>query len=126
MIEGDCGMLQRQVELCRRWAAADQGEITRVYFYGSQVWGQPRPSSDLDILIVAQPDAVMLDGKLWELLLASLLSLPAHHNTALPILVDRIKSQGLLIYSRHGNQLDWQFDDEIREVDPHDGEAYDV
>jgi predicted nucleotidyltransferase len=74
-------MLDHQSELCRRWAQ-DKREVTRVYFYGSRVWGIPRTNSDLDVFIVAQPGAGIWDSKAWSNELEMLLSVAVHINDA--------------------------------------------
>ena len=112
-------MLNREITICRDWAA-EQREITRVYFYGSRIWGTPRPDSDLDILIVAHPGAVIGSNKNWTDELTRLLGLSAHlndHFTADPELVTRIKAAGVLVFSRYEDKRDFQFEDEIEEID---------
>jgi predicted nucleotidyltransferase len=112
-------MLDREVTLCREWAAK-QREITGVFFYGSRVWGTPRPDSDLDVLVVAQPGAVIANNNQWTNELTGLLGVKVHLNgafTADPELVDRIRSEGILVYSRHGDDRDFQFE-ELGDFDP--------
>jgi predicted nucleotidyltransferase len=104
---------------CQAWAAR-QRELTRVYFYGSRVWGTPRPDSDLDVLIVAHPDAVICSEEEWSAELSSLLEVPVHlndHFTVDPELLLRIKAEGLLVYSRHDSEADFEFEDEFEEFD---------
>jgi predicted nucleotidyltransferase len=116
-------MLDHQSELCRRWAQ-DKVEVTRVYFYGSRVWGSPRIGSDLDVLIVAQPGAVIGSDQEWTNELTLLLAVAVHindHFTADPKLIDRIKDSGLLVFSRHGCDIDFKFEDELEEFDPDPG-----
>lgn len=113
-------MLERKSEVCRSWAQ-NKHEVTRVYFYGSRVWGAPRRDSDLDVLIVAQPGAVICSATEWTNELTALLRAVVHLNdyfTAQPDLVDKIKANGLLVFSRHGGDIDFEFDDELPEFDP--------
>jgi predicted nucleotidyltransferase len=113
-------MLDYQSELCRSWVQ-DKAEVTRVYFYGSRVWGSPRTKSDLDVFIVAQPGAVIGSAQEWTNELTSLLAVTVHindHFTADPKLIDKIKESGLLVVSRHGCDVDFKFEDELSEFDP--------
>jgi len=112
-------MLDHQRELCRQWAE-NKREVTRVYFYGSRVWGAPQIDSDLDILLVAQPGAVICSREEWNNELTSLLGIVDinDHFTAKGELIDRIKASGLLVFSRHGSDVDFEFEDELPEFDP--------
>jgi predicted nucleotidyltransferase len=108
-------MLGREADICRKWAVAHK-EITRVYFYGSRVWGNPRLDSDLDILVVAQPGSVMISNQEWTTELTPLFGLIVHLNdyfTADSEVVARIKSDGLLVFSRYETDTDFQFEDEL-------------
>lgn len=111
-------MLDRETAVCRKWAACHR-EITRVYFFGSRVWGKPRPDSDLDIFVVAHPGAIGSNAE-WTGELTRLLGVTVHlndHFLAEPDLVSRIRSDGILVYSRHGDELDFQVEDELDEID---------
>lgn len=112
--------LYRERTLCCTWAA-QQREITRVYFYGSRVWGTPEPDSDLDILIVAHPGAIIGSNDEWTAALTELLGLTVHlndHFTADPGLLVRISAKGLMVFSRHNSESDFEFEDEPLEFDP--------
>ena len=113
-------MLDSQSELCRQWAA-EKREITRVYFFGSRIWGLPRIDSDLDIFVVAHPGAVIGSAGEWTRELTSLLGITAHlndHFTADIHLFEKIKKDGLLVFSRHNSNIDFEFEDEFPEFDP--------
>lgn len=112
-------MLDHEVRLCRCWAQ-DKREVTRVYFYGSRVWGGWREDSDLDVLVVAPPG--YYESELWTNELTKRLGVATHindHFTASLELLDRIKASGLLVFSRHGTDADFEFEDELPEFDPH-------
>jgi len=112
-------VLDREREICNGWAR-NQREITRVYFYGSRVWGAPRPDSDLDILVVAQPGAVIASSAEWTTELTCRLGVSAHLNdnfTADPELRKRILSSGMLVFSRYGDDGDFQFEADLGEID---------
>lgn len=113
-------MLDSQSQLCRRWAQTER-EVTRVYFYGSRVWGEPQRDSDLDVLIIAQPGAVICSRDQWSNKLTALLGVSVDindHFTAKPEIIDKIKANGLLAFSRHGSDVDFCFEDELPEFDP--------
>jgi predicted nucleotidyltransferase len=106
--------------LCLGWAQGKR-EITRVYFFGSRVWGGSHTNSDLDVLIVAQPGAVMDSGEKWGVELSSLLGVVVDvndHFTADPTLADKIRASGALVFSRHGSDVHFQFEDELPPFDP--------
>lgn len=112
-------MLDFESARCRKWAA-QQREITRIYFFGSRVRGTSRPDSDLDIFVVAPPGAVILKDKEWTAELTSLLRMKVHlndHFTASKDLKAHINADGLLVFSRHNSDVDFQFEDEIDEID---------
>lgn len=112
-------MLDHQAQLCRSWAQGKR-EVTRVYFYGSRVWGGWGEDSDLDVLVVAPPG--YYEVELWASELTKRLGVATHINdyfTARPELLDRIKGSGLLVFSRHGTDADFEFEDELPEFDPH-------
>jgi predicted nucleotidyltransferase len=111
-------MLDYQAKLCRSWAQGKK-EVNRVYFYGSRVWGGWRENSDLDVFIVAPPGYYEVEQ--WTGELTKRLRVTVHINdyfTALPELKDRIKASGLLVFSRHGSDADFEFEDELPEFDP--------
>ena len=113
-------MLEWETYVCREWAK-QQREITRIYFYGSRVWGNPNSDSDLDILIVAHPGAVIGSQEEWGYELRKLLNLRVDINdyfTARNDLIDIVSSNGLLVFSRHMSNMDFQFEDEIEDFDP--------
>lgn len=110
--------LDHQAKLCQRWAQGKR-EVTRVYFYGSRVWGGWREDSDLDVLVVAPPG--YYEVALWTSELTNRLGVVVHVNdyfTANPELLKKIKASGLLIFSRHGTDADFEFEDEFPEFDP--------
>lgn len=118
-------MLDHERNLCRDWAIQKR-EVTRIYFYGSRVWGAPRPDSDLDVLVVAHPGAVICSTDEWTAELSSLLGVAVHlndHFTAKPELIDRIKTSGVLVYSRHNDDTDFVFENEFEEFDPDNDQA---
>jgi predicted nucleotidyltransferase len=103
----------------QKWVK-DQREITRVYFYGSRIWGQPRPDSDLDIFIVASSGAMIMCDNDWTAQLTKLIALTPHLNdyqTADKCLINKIKSNGFLVFSRYGDDTDFQFEDQCEEID---------
>ncbi len=115
-------MLDHQRELCRHWAA-EKREVTRIYFFGSRVGGCPRSDSDLDIFVVASPGAVICSSEEWTDELTSLLGVTAHindHFTADPVLIKKIRENGLLIFSRYECNRDFEFEDESLEIDPNE------
>jgi hypothetical protein len=70
---------------------------------------------------VANPSAVIDSNEEWANELTRLLDWNAHlndHFTADAALVQRIKSEGVLVFSRNGNDLDFQFEDELEDFDP--------
>lgn len=94
----------------------------RMYLFGSRVWGQPESESDIDILVVAQPGAVTLCDPKWTEELTQLLGVQAHLNnyqTAEHELVQRIKDEGVVAFSRYGTEQDFDIDEDI-EVDMSD------
>lgn len=110
-------MLELQAEICRAWAQV-QPAIRRVYFYGSRVWGAPRADSDLDIMLVAEAAASM-DFDRWTRRLTESLSLNVHitnHWDAEPQIMPKVRSEGVLVFSRWGDQ-DFEFDDHPIEID---------
>lgn len=113
-------MLDHQSQLCRYWAG-NKREVTRDYFYGSRVWGSPRIDSDLDVLIVAHPGAIIGSAEEWTDELTSSLGVAVHindHFTADPKLIDKIKATGLLVFSRYGSDVDFEFEDALPEFNP--------
>jgi predicted nucleotidyltransferase len=70
-------MLDHQAKLCRCWAQGKR-EVTRVYFYGSRVWGGWREDSDLDVLVVAPPGHYEVE--LWASELTKRLGVATHIN----------------------------------------------
>src|ERR1700674_4115001 len=101
-------MLDHKRDLCRDWAIQKR-EVTRVYFYGSSVWGAPRSDSDLDVLVVAHPGAVICSAMGWTAELTLLWGVAVDlndHFTADSGLIDRIKASGLLVFSRHNGDAD--------------------
>ncbi len=113
-------MLDRQAKLCWCWAQGKK-EVNRVYFYGSRVWGNPTEDSDLDVLVVAPP--AYCEPELWASELTRRLDVAVEINdywTAEPGLRDKIKTSGLLVFSRHGNDADFEFEDELPEFDPNE------
>ena len=116
-------MLPHQaVLLCAGWAA-QQGDINRVYFYGSRVWGAPRANSDLDILVVANPGTMICCSQKWSSQLSQLLGFTVHLNdyfTADRDLVGKIKLKGILAFSRNRDESDFYFEDELPEFDPNE------
>jgi hypothetical protein len=111
-------MLDHETKLCRCWARGKRN-LTRVCFYGSRVWGGWRTDSDLDVLVVAPPGHY--EAELWASELTKRLGVAALVNdyfTARPELLERIKASGLLVFSRHGTDADFEFEGELPEFDP--------
>ena len=110
-------MLESQAAICRAWAQA-QPAIRRVYFYGSRVWGAPRADSDLDVMLIAEAAASM-DLDPWTRRLTKSLRLNVHianHWDAEPQIMHRVRTEGILVLSRWGEQ-DFEFDDHPIEID---------
>ena len=108
-------------ECVRNWADG-QRDINRLYFFGSRVWGTPRANSDLDIFIVARDSgAGILGRKKWIDQLTRQLIWPPHlieYFTANSTLIEKIKSDGVLVFSRHANDTDFPGDDDkIEDID---------
>ncbi len=105
-------MLEEQVESCRMWAQ-NQRDIRRIYFYGSRVWGAPRTNSDLDIMVVAEVGA-SVDSEKWRQKLTGVLGFDVHianHWDAKPKIMRKVKREGILIFSRWGDERNFEFDD---------------
>jgi hypothetical protein len=71
--------------------------------------------------VVAQPGAVISDAEKWNRELGSLIDVQVHINdyfTADLKLIERIKISGLLAFSRHASDADFEFEDELPEFDP--------
>ena len=71
--------------------------------------------------MVAYPGAVIGSRVEWTAELMALLGVAVHLNdqfTADPGLISRINAHGLLVYSRHNSDADFEFEDEFEEFDP--------
>lgn len=111
-------MLSNEGQRCREWAEQTQS-VTRVYFFGSRVWGEPQPDSDLDIFVFADPALAILEAKVWENELTTLLEVKVHlfhHGLADHELESKVKSEGRLVFSRHKSDRDFEFE-ELDEID---------
>lgn len=103
---------------CREWAQCHR-EITRVYLFGSRVYGSPRRDSDLDVFIVTDGGAFVLNRTTWERELSTRLGVrcEVHDYFSSP---DCVKSaamgRGLLVFSRHGDNRDLDFGEDAPDV----------
>lgn len=99
--------------LCAEWANGKK-DITRVYFFGSRVWGNPRDDSDLDIFIIAQPGAMIAEANEWKSSLDSILSFSTHlidYHLADSELSENIANNGYLVFSRNNSSIDFDMPD---------------
>lgn len=70
---------------------------------------------------MALPGAVILNDKTWTAELTRLLGVKVHlndHFTACDDLKEHVKFKGLLVFSLHNSDRDFEFEDDGYEIDP--------
>jgi predicted nucleotidyltransferase len=104
---------------CAAWAR-NRSEISRVYFFGSRVWGSPREDSDLDIMLVVNNGAFICDKEEWVAELGQKIGQRVHVVAWFGVkdeLRETVRSNGLLVFSRNGNDTDFDVED-LDDIDP--------
>lgn len=107
----------RAAELCRAWAE-NEPLVTRVYFFGSRIYGTPRQDSDLDICIVSTGPEIACDekGNLESLSLniekklQDFLPYKPHITVYMKFndAAQHAKNKGVLVYSQYNDLRDFQ------------------
>ena len=113
-------------EQCEQWARANRG-ITRVYLFGSRVYGSPRPDSDLDIFVVGDAAGYDLHHETWQWDWTARLGVRCdvhNYSNASDCVKSEAMGHGLRVFSLHGDERDFDLGedapDEIDVSDPPD------
>jgi predicted nucleotidyltransferase len=99
--------------ICRDWAASKR-EITRLILFGSRVKGVHRPDSDLDIMPVTHAGDFIPNKAQWTDELTELLGVTVHlveYQAGNRSLVAGVKSEGVIAYSRFGDERDFDVEE---------------